>query len=438
MPDKNIFCNVPWTNLHVYYDGSYGVCCAERHQIYTPAESSHYNVKNLSPAQWYNSKPMREIRIAMHQKNKLSICDGCYVEESYGFESKRLRENQKSVIFTEQAFERSYQQNPTVDIFESSKNTGETSSTPIDWHIDLGNECNLACKMCDPGASSKIAIAYRRWNISVNNNIFVNWTDDEVAWSKFLESIKQTPNLNRLHFMGGEPLLNKKFEPLIDYLIETGMNRTISLSLVTNGTIYKQSLIDKLLQFSQCDIEVSIESFDKTNDYIRQGSLVADTVANIEKLRSHTNEKFSLILRSVPQLLNANSYYNYIDWCWQHRIPIVSLPLKRPKYLKISVLPKTVRDKLLEKYLLLQDKLQQAVGQKFNALGASRDTSRVEFTLLRECSGMIAQLTQPSDSDVEDQRKELIVWLKRWDALYNLNALEYYPEYKDFFIEYGY
>jgi len=437
MPSKDIFCNAPWTNLHIYYDGSYGMCCAERHKAYMSKDAPLYNIKNLNP-EWYNSTPLKDIRIAIHQETKLSACNGCYIEESYGAESKRIKENYKSVIFTEQAFDRSYNENPLLDVFENSKTTGITTVTPIDWHIDLGNECNLACKMCNPESSSKIATAYRRWNILENNEIFVNWTDDEIAWSNFLEAIKKTPNLNRLHFMGGEPLMSRRLEPLLQHLIDSDRHHTLSLSFVTNGTIYRQSLIDKLLQFADCDIEVSIESFDITNDYIRQGSKVKEIIDNIEKLRVQTNERFRLILRSVPQLLNANSYYKYINWCWEHRIPIVSLPLKQPEYLKISILPLDIRNKLLEKYLILQDRLQRAVSEQFSSLAPNRDTSRVEISLLRECSSMIAQLTQPYPKDVEDRRKELIVWLKRWDTLYNLNASEYYPEYANFFVDYGY
>jgi organic radical activating enzyme len=438
MPNKDTFCNVPWTNLHVYHDGSYGACCTERHKIYEVQDSSIYNIKKLSPSDWYNNKPMKDFRIAMHQGDKLSACNGCYINELYGAESKRIKENHKSVIFTEQAFDRSYEQNPSVDIFEDSKFNGKTLAVPIDWHVDLGNECNLACKMCDPMTSSKIAISYRRWDMLGDNNIFINWTEDDSAWANFLEAIRQTPNLNRLHFMGGEPLLSKRLEPLIDHFIMLGMNKTLSLSFVTNGTIYRQSLVDKLLQFAECDIEVSLESIDKTNDYIRQGSKVENIIANIEKLKLQTSASFRLIMRSVPQLLNINSYHNYIEWCWKNRFPVVSLPLKQPSYLRTSILPKAIRNKLLENYLPLHNKLRQAVNKQFSSLAPNRDASRIESTLLRECSSIMTQLTQESPADVEIQRKELIVWLKRWDTLYNLDALEYYPEYKEFFLEYGY
>lgn len=29
MANQKIFCSTPWTKLHIYWDGSYGVCCQE-------------------------------------------------------------------------------------------------------------------------------------------------------------------------------------------------------------------------------------------------------------------------------------------------------------------------------------------------------------------------------------------------------------------------
>ena len=34
MTDKNIFCNSPWYELHIYWDGSLGFCCQEAHKLY--------------------------------------------------------------------------------------------------------------------------------------------------------------------------------------------------------------------------------------------------------------------------------------------------------------------------------------------------------------------------------------------------------------------
>jgi molybdenum cofactor biosynthesis enzyme MoaA len=437
MPNKDIFCNVPWTNLHIYWDGSYGVCCSETGKPYAENLNKKYNISTMSIPEWFASEPMKNIRLKMFGDDRVNICSNCYYQESINYESRRVKENFKSVIFTEQGFDRSYKQSPTHNQFELSKQNGSTDILPIDWHVDLGNECNLACKMCFPRASSKIAAQYRRWNIiDVDQPIFNNWTDIDNTWQQFLDGILQTPNLNRIHFMGGEPLLNKRFEGLLDFLLLN--KKDISISFVTNGTIYKQSIIDRLLQFKNCDLEISIESFDKTNDYIRQGSSIEQTVKNIKQINDQTNDKFKLVLRSVPQLLNVNSYHNFIEWCLANRVPVQGIPLKNPSYLKISVLPWNIRQQLIEKYQNIKNKLERSVNEKFNSLTTGRDISNLEQQLLRETNAVINSLNAESDLDVDYQRQQLANWLFKWDQEYKFNAVEYYPEYADFFTSIGY
>jgi len=32
----------------------------------------------------------------------------------------------------------------------------------------------------------------------------------------------------------------------------------------------------------------------------------------------------------------------------------------------------------------------------------------------------------------------LVTWMLKWDNVFNLNAFDYYPEYKEFLEQYGY
>ena len=159
------------------------------------------------------------------------------------------------MLFRSQAFDRSYQESPFYNDFQSTT----TNRNPIDWHVNLGNECNLACKMCHPAASSKVVNFYRKHSIeTVQSN--KNWTSDDRAWHNFEQSVLETKNLNRIHFMGGEVLLNKRFRKFLKFLLE---NRpTVSLSFVTNGTLIDQDLINTLRCFRSCDIEISLESIE--------------------------------------------------------------------------------------------------------------------------------------------------------------------------------
>lgn len=406
----------------MYWDGSFGACCSERHAPHT--QPSKYNLRSMTVAEWYRSKPMQTMRQQIVSDTKLSQCASCYREERIGHESRRIKENFKSVIFTEQAFDRSYQQSPMYADF----NSVDTARQPIDWHIDLGNECNLACKMCNPRASSRISSIYKKWQL-IEESRNANWTADPKAWQNFLDGIMSVPDLNRLHFMGGEPLLSKRFPELLEFLLQNN-RQAISISFVTNGTILDQNLIDKLKQFRSCDIEVSLESIDKNNHYIRQGSDTARVLENIENLCKQQTDSFHVVLRSVPQLLNVNNYDRYIAWAWQQRLPIQSIPLTQPAYLQIVVLPVALRKSMISRYQTVRDSIPpNAVA----GLSTGRNVGALDTLLRRECDAMINLLNNPEPDNVQQLRAELSTWLQRWDQEFGLDARDYYPEYQEFF-----
>ena len=238
MTDKNIFCNTPWYELQIYWDGSLGICCQEDHKLY-PDSDTQYNIATMSIANWFNSEPARKFRLAVAGNTPVSACRRCYTEETYSGTSRRHRSNQKSVIFTRTAFNESYQQSPGYDRFESSLATqGFDPGMPIDLHIDLGNYCNLTCKMCNPQASSSIAAQYVKWGINdANQYIGSDWTRDEEVWQRTLAELAGIKKLHNVHFMGGETLITRRFEDFVDYMIEHGRT-DLHFSFVTNGTTF--------------------------------------------------------------------------------------------------------------------------------------------------------------------------------------------------------
>jgi hypothetical protein len=141
----------------------------------------------MSIQDWFNSEPVRRFRTNILQNQRLSECTRCYLEEDHGGNSRRLKSNQKSVIFTRSAFQSSFEQSPGYNHFaHSALNDGQTHTHPIDMHIDLGNYCNLACKMCKPEASSTIAAQQVRWGIESSRQFLgTDWTRDEQVWASF-------------------------------------------------------------------------------------------------------------------------------------------------------------------------------------------------------------------------------------------------------------
>jgi pyruvate-formate lyase-activating enzyme len=430
MANKDIFCAVPWHNSHLYWDGAYGACCSEK----TKPQGQEKNLSDTTLDEWYNGKSMRDFRLRILGDEKLPECQGCYYEEIHGHESRRIKENYKVAIFTKQAFKKSFLQSPWYEKFEKSAESGTVDKLPIDLHLDFGNECNLACKMCSPAASSRIAQQYTKWNITIDKK--TNWTNSDLLYQRFLENIKQIPELHRIHIMGGEPLTSKRFHMFVDWLIDNNY-KDLSLSFVSNGTSVSTELVKKLNFFKSVDIEISLESIHSNNHYIRQGSKTKQVLDNLDFLSKHRSNSLNVVLRSVPQLLNVNNYYEYILFAFKNKLSIQSNPLMDPEYLAINVLPINIRHALISKYHEVKDQiLNQA--PEIETLSTGRDISRLESQLGKECDTIIALLRQPEPANVVKIRQDLIFWLMRWDRVFKLNALDFYPEYETFLKEYGY
>ena len=111
MPNQRIFCNIPWYELHIYWDGSFGVCAAESHKAYQPNDKQ-YNIARMSIAEWFNSEPIKKFRQDILTDHPLTACQKCYVEEQNGGNSRRIKGLQKSVIFARAAFDQSFEQSP--------------------------------------------------------------------------------------------------------------------------------------------------------------------------------------------------------------------------------------------------------------------------------------------------------------------------------------
>ena len=426
MSSKKVFCIVPWTTTHLYWDGTYGSCCSESKKL----TGTQYNVKNTNIVEWHNSTTMQYFRERMLGDSPLPECSNCYKDEAINQESRRIKENFKAAIFTEKSFDRSFVQsdwNPWL--------TSSTDILPIDWHIDFGNECNLACKMCGPSASSKIAQQYTKWNIQYDKQ--ANWHNDDTSWEQFLNNIKHVDGLHRIHIMGGEPVINKKFHQFVNWMIDNE-HTDVGLSFVSNGTIIHQELIDKLKLFREVDVEISLESIHPNNHYIRQGSITSNVLHNIENLINQQSDTFKLVLRSVPQLLSINNYHEYILYAFRNSVSIQSLPLHTPNYLAVPVLPYAIRQSFKENYLMVKNTILKETPDKIKTITTGRDTSRLGQQLVRECDMVIEMLDAVTPANVEQLRNELISWLVLWDKAYSLDAREFYPEYREFLEHYNY
>jgi sulfatase maturation enzyme AslB (radical SAM superfamily) len=432
MANQQIFCNTPWYEAHIYWDGSLGICCKESRKLSTDPK---YNIKTMSLREWFNSPPVRQLRKEVLSDTATDICSQCYHEEDMHGTSRRHKANQKSVIFTHAAFENSYKQSPGYNHFElSQQQDGITDTLPIDLHIDLGNYCNLACKMCWSGASSRIATQYVRWGHEDHRQYLgTDWTKDSITWNRFLDELVAIPKLKNVHLMGGETLLSPRFEELVNFMISH--NRfDICFSFVTNGTVFNDSLMDKLSQFSRVGIEVSIETTTPHNDYVRQGTDTALIIKNIQKYQKICNDKVSVTLRPAISALTIGYYYSLLEYCLENKLIIKSLLVTAPAYLNANVLPEAIKMQYMIKYQDMLNKMPDNNNKNYN----ESDPNNYVILIRAQVQQAINILKQPPPNDQKELLNSMVKMCRQWDNEFGFNAIDLYPELTEVFVQNGY
>jgi sulfatase maturation enzyme AslB (radical SAM superfamily) len=437
MPNKNIFCSAPWYELQIYWDGSLGFCCQESHRIHN--DDSRFNVKNMSIREWFDSQPMRDARLAMHGDQPISFCSRCYTEEKYSGTSRRHKSNQKTVLFTKSNFLHSYEQSPANRKFEHSRlMDGSYDGMPVDLHIDLGNYCNLTCKMCGPRASSKIAAQYIKWgSADANQYGLSDWTSDQQTWNRVLTELVGVPNLRNIHFMGGETLITKRFEDFVDFMLANGRT-DLNFSFVTNGTIFNESLMTKLVKFQRIGIEVSIETVTEHNAYQRQGTNTAEVLQNIERYLAFCDGKrVTVTARPAISALTIGNYHTLLEYCLTKKIVIKALLCTQPRYYDAVILPRSIKDLYTQHYLDFMSKYNLTARDVDGDYNES-DPNQIVRIIQNQAIQCLNILNTDVPDDSERALEDMVTWCRRWDDVHGYNARVLYPEFGKILDTYGY
>jgi sulfatase maturation enzyme AslB (radical SAM superfamily) len=318
----------------------------------------------------------------------------------------------------------------------SNQNQGHTRTQPIDLHVDLGNFCNLACKMCNPRASSTIASQQVKWGIeSSRQYLGTDWTKNPAVWNNFKQQLLAIPDLNNIHFMGGETLLTARFEDLVDTMIE---HRRFDLcfSFVSNGTVFRPELLDKLVRFRRVGIEISIETIDDHNAYQRQGTDTELVLKNIKRYHEWCNgTSVTVTLRPAPSILSIGYYTGVLQYALDHRLVVKSNLCYNPRFLSAEILPAEIKQQYLPQYQDFLTQLQDvSVASDYNA----SDPNNWRASVKHEAEMCLTILQTPTPADSQEQLAKMVRHCERWDRVYGYDARVLYPEFDRILEQNGY
>ena len=210
-------------------------------------------------------------------------------------------------------------------------------NTPPDEHVapaylelSFSNACNFACSYCSPGQSSRweaeiikngsypvsdptVQKEYMHEMISEDNNPYID------AFWKWLPSVYK--DLRFLRITGGEPLITKNFEKLLNYIVDNN-NPNLIVVVNTNLCVPDENLelfFKKTTEMLNNDvikgIEVytSIDTWGTHAEYIRDGLNIERWQNTIYKVHNEFNVPIRIMVTfGVLSIFNFSEFIDVV------------------------------------------------------------------------------------------------------------------------------
>jgi len=223
--------------------------------------------------------------------------------------------------------------------------------------LSLSRECNLACRMCGPYASST-------WqNIVVDNQELIKpffrpqLDQTPVDIERFFQGLNLS-KINRIKLLGGEPFITPQTKDFFEFLDKQNLLENITFMTNTNATFFPKKLEKYLERLEYLHISISIDGFGKNNDYVRHKSKWENVLEVIEQWGEFTarnNKKRGERVFKLSPAVCVNAYnVHQIDeiFEWSIREEFYSQNYNiifNPSHLKLEALPPRYVQEVLEK-----------------------------------------------------------------------------------------
>jgi MoaA/NifB/PqqE/SkfB family radical SAM enzyme len=175
---------------------------------------------------------------------------------------------------------------------------------PKEFRLQLTTRCNLRCQHCFQW--NKSGYLTERSKSKGNSDLDISIVEDLLRRTRKEESA--------FFLWGGEPLLYRFWDELIELFLEDPRHITIS----TNGLIVEKT-ITKLFPISEnLDLVFSIDGFTEEHEIIRGRNTFAVTIRNLEsviKAKKQNEYKGQIIVNCTLSNENILIMYEFAEYC---------------------------------------------------------------------------------------------------------------------------
>jgi len=334
------FCVHPFVKMFVTTTGHMKACCYAKQ-----LDSDDINILGKDVDEVWNSKTLQKLRHKFNQRIiPKNICKSCIESEEQGIISNRQYENHKWKSLADYYY----------------KNAHTVVPSPLSFDLRMSNECNLQCVMCNSTLSNQIAKNMLEYNKFGKSNPYTNSKDLEVLSTssnnfnqRFVDHIlANAKRTQEIMAVGGEPFVMKGFTSLIEELVNRKESGHIKVHIISNGTIIKESWIEKYLtKFKHVNLSISLEATGKVLEYVRYPSAWSALESKILRSKKICDqyENFQITLEPTIQLLNLKDLPNLLDFIKQNKFPFNTTFLDWPEPLHFANSPIDYRIEIVKK-----------------------------------------------------------------------------------------
>jgi hypothetical protein len=409
-----------------------------------------------------NSDTIKELRLASLNDQWHPNCVRCKNEEAAGLISHRELYNKKlkDVITYETAKE------------YTDPETGETlKHFPIAFYdLNLGNLCNLKCRICHPKASSgwyndwlklfnmegkEIKYPTPQGMINVKHvkgkqfeltpNPF-EWVDSDVFWNELLEL---TPDIQHMFVQGGEPLMIDQHYNYLVKCIELGYNKHMHLEYNTNFTRINKKWIEVWKHFKRVFIGFSFDGMGKEFEYQRYPAKWNQMLKNLQLLDDYITQYPDVFqTRDSPtvNIYNVLHILDYHEWKIKtgreqyknlfkhHNKTLGTHGLHSPSYLSVKILPLAAKEIVTQKYLDWGEKMCTWVDSLPDDYSQRQDNTDLKNNITHYVNSYIKFINQ---DDLSNHLGGFWRFTDKIDEIRNENFKETFPDVYKLLTEYN-
>lgn len=359
------FCMHPFTGLATREDGAVQMCCRSHPVGF---------IQSQTLEEIWNNDTVKRIRKQVLSNERPAECEPCFSLEDQGVESLRQRHISGKIP------------EARINLYPKTLDKLNADFTmPFEIptiELKLNNLCNLKCRMCHPMDST----SWNDWNeveefyVKDNNVISIlvdklnlkskpylgHFDNNQEWWNSFK---KLLPFFRRVEFAGGEPLMDPYHYKILDMLAPYGAN--IELKYATNLSKLglpntDQNIYTYWPKFKSIAVNVSIDGVGDVYEYIRGNASWNKLVSNIEEIKKFPNIS-RIVGACTVQVGNILTLDNIAEtFLDEFQIIFHTHRVSYPKELSAQVLPKQLKNKAIEKLILLKQKVSDFALAKTN------------------------------------------------------------------------